>query len=274
MQPLASLAAKPLHACVAESFEPAMSKALTLAPGSASAAAAAFLASCAGKWSDHDARRYFASTWKAGGPTGASCSDAQIFGRYSDGGKIVCKPRELFITPCNIISIGSGGDASFESSVHAFASHCNIETHDGTLVGEREKLRKDLPAFVKFVPENMNNLTYLRLQRDGVRHISLLKIDCEGCEFSSLLPLIRHICVDQIALELHAAPCTLRGKRFSEARRSSSRTTPFRRVMRAHTLLTQLDELYHIFDKQPNTVYSDGTIIEFAFVRRIPCSRA
>ena len=83
------------HACSSKIFGQAMSSALKSSPGNASAAAAAFMSSCAGTWSDHDLRRYLASNWKAGGPAGASCSDAQLFGDYHDGGKLVCRPREL-----------------------------------------------------------------------------------------------------------------------------------------------------------------------------------
>ena len=34
----------------------------------------------------------------------------------------------------------------------------------------------------------------------------MLKIDCEGCEFSSLPPFLENVCVDQLILELHAYP--------------------------------------------------------------------
>lgn len=270
---LASVGVPPArHACSSKIFGQAMSSALYYYPGNASAAAAAFMSSCAGTWSDHDLRRYLASNWKAGGPAGASCSDAQLFGAYHDGGKLVCRPRELFKQHCHVLSIGSDGDASFESSIHAFAPHCIVETHDGTLIGDRAKLRERLPSFVKLVPTNMDATTYLRLLQDGVEQLSLLKIDCEGCEFSSLLPLVSHICVDQIALELHA--CQSKGKRSREPTSSfpiGARHRPFDRAMRVHTLLSQLDVLYRIFEKQPNFVYSDGTCLEFSFIRRVPC---
>ena len=222
--PLVTGTRRNAHACSSGTFSIAMSKALAFDPRNASAAATAFLSSCTGTWSDYDARQYFASAWKAGEPTGAGCSNARLFGAYHDGGKLVCKPQELFGQPCHVLSIGSDGDASFESAVHSFAPHCIIETHDGTLRGERQKLRDGLPTFLKLVPENMNEFTYLRLLRDGIKQLNLLKIDCEGCEFTSLLPFIRRICVDQIVLELHG--CQSRGKRAKEATSSfSSRAT-------------------------------------------------
>merc|ERR1712085_142963 len=46
------------HACSSKIFGQAMSSALISSPGNASAAAAAFMSSCAGTWSDHDLRRY------------------------------------------------------------------------------------------------------------------------------------------------------------------------------------------------------------------------
>ena len=42
-------------------------------------------------------------------------------------------------------------------------------------------------------------------------------------------------------------------------------------VRRAHNMLLRLDRLYTIYHVEPNTVYSDGTCIEFAFARREPC---
>ena len=42
-------------------------------------------------------------------------------------------------------------------------------------------------------------------------------------------------------------------------------------VRRAHDMLVRLDRLYKIYHVEPNTVYSDGTCIEFAFERRELC---
>ena len=42
-------------------------------------------------------------------------------------------------------------------------------------------------------------------------------------------------------------------------------------VRRAHQMLLRLDRLYTIYHVEPNTVYSDGTCIEFAFARRKLC---
>ena len=44
-----------------------------------------------------------------------------------------------------------------------------------------------------------------------------------------------------------------------------ARHRPFDRAMRVHALL---DVLYRIVEKQPNFVYSDGTCLEFSFIRR------
>ena len=60
------------------------------------------------------------------------------------------------------MSIGSDGDPSFENAVHAYAPHCHIETHDGTLTGKRAKLREQLPSYIHFVPENMHAETWRR----------------------------------------------------------------------------------------------------------------
>ena len=32
----------------------------------------------------------------------------------------------------------------------------------------------------------------------------MLKIDCEGCEMTALLPWLEHVCTDRILVEVHA----------------------------------------------------------------------
>ena len=159
---LLSLPSSRGKACNPAAYRPAQRAALAAAPGNASAAAIAFMAACKGPWNAFDVRKYFYSNWHAGAPTGSSCSSLVRFGNYDDGGKMICQPRRALAQPCSVVSIGSDGDPSFENAVHAYAPHCRIETHDGSLTGMRAALRKQLPSYIHFVPENMHAETWRR----------------------------------------------------------------------------------------------------------------
>jgi hypothetical protein len=254
-------------ACQIDTFESAIAAAATSSPMNASAQAEAFLQACKGKWSRFDAKKYFQNNWHPGSPAGSGCDQLSRIGRSGDGGKTVCGIRQLLHTSqeCQVISIGSNGEPSFETAIHAIAPHCKIDTFDGTLNGTRQRLRSNLPEFVNFIAENANSETWQRYSNrmlGGGGHISVLKMDCEGCEFETLPPFVDNVCIDQILLELHACGGTL----------GSVGVNVERRVRRAHELLLRLDRTHSIFNAEPNIAYGDGTCIEYSFTRRVPCS--
>ena len=251
------------RACNPLIYEPAIEAAVNSSTGnsSARAAAIAFMDACDpnGHWTSYDVKKYFQNIWHAGEPAGASCSNLRRVGLHGDGGKGVCEIDKLLSRkPCHVVSIGSNGEPSFEKAIHALGPHCRIDTHDGTLVGDRIKLRDNLPSYVDFYPENVSNETW-KLYTNGTSRgrVSLLKMDCEGCEFDSLPPLVQNVCIDQILLELHGC---------------SRRYDAKHRVLRVHELMLRLDEDYLIFYVEPNLAYSDGTCIEYSFRRRTPCA--
>lgn len=199
------------------------------------------------------------------------CAELSRIGLVGDGGKTVCDLRRLLLAaqPCHVISIGSNGEPSFEIAVHGVAPHCVIDTFDGTLNGTREGLRSNLPSYINFIPMNVDGNTWRRYDRamgsiapsrgGGMHHISLLKMDCEGCEFDALPPFLDNLCIDQILLEIHIC------------RQGSGGLRMARRLQQAHRLMMRLDTQYRIFNVEPNIAYGDGLCIEYSFMRRKLC---
>ena len=277
-------------ACSPAAYRPAQQAALASAPGNASAAATAFMAVCKGPWNAFDVRKYFYSNWHAGAPAGSSCDSLVRLGSYDDGGKMVCRPQRALAHPCNVLSIGSDGDPSFEDAVHAYAPHCRIETHDGSLTGKRAKLREQLPSYIHFVPENMHAETWRRWSnttagRDGHNtkyFINVAKVDCEGCEADTVPNMVENVCINYLLLETHSCGGAPSNSSVKPRRRKTkgamamhssagADSSAYGMVRRAHDMLVRLDRLYTIYHVEPNTVYSDGTCIEFAFERRELC---
>lgn len=224
----------------------------------ASAHSSAFISACTqGRWNLNDALKYHQACWHPGGPTGASCSDMQILGGYLEGGRTVCHATKLFSArPCRVVSVGSNGEASFESAVLAMAPHCIIDVMDGTMTGERASLVKNLPSAVNFMPVNFDTHSAIRL---NYSHVQALKIDCEACEYETLIPWVRYTCTDQIYLELHTYGCSTRPT-----------STCFESIMKVHQLMSELEPMYAIYYKEPNVAYG-AVHNEFALIRREPC---
>lgn len=135
------------------------------------------------------------------------CSNVTRLGAAEDGGKSVCRAADMLgMRPCHVVSVGSNGDATFENAVHNFAPHCRVSTWDGTLVGKRARLASRLPTWLTFLPMNWNASSWMHYRKEGTDVVSLLKVDCEGCEATELAPWLEHVCAEQIVLELHAYP--------------------------------------------------------------------
>ena len=235
----------------------------TTDPTNASALAETFLDACRsthGAWHNHDVRHYFQLNWQAGLPAGGNCATLVRVGGPGDGVKAVCADGDAWGNDCHVVSVGSDGDAEFERGVHALAPHCRIDTHDGTLTGRRAALATRLPPYVTFRSRNFHRGSWQHYARQH-RHITVLKIDCESCEFDVLAPWVANVCTDQILLELHAF--------------TPRPVHPLTRLLRAHALLVQLHQAqYAVVHAEPNIAYSDGSNIEFTLRRRTPCATA
>lgn len=149
-----------------------------------------------------------------------------------DGGKFVCGDPEYFKAQsrtngekCLVYSVGSSGDASFEQETVAELG-CEVHTFDPTgnstsYASILESAGAQFHAIgVSGAPSAMlNEQTGVSSQllpiRDIVaslghtrRYISILKIDCEGCEYGAFEALWPHIetgeiYIGQIQIEMH-----------------------------------------------------------------------
>ena len=181
--------------------------------------------------------------WQKNWEPSYTCTALARLGRSGDGGKWVCDPHTyLQQSPCVVYSFGSSGDFSFEEAVHAMAPACEIHTidpappsnpppflqyHQGTL-GET------------FTPKSL-------MHQLGHTNVTLMKMDCEGCEFGALTPStlpLEGAAIQQILFEIHYQG-------------DPSKT---------HTLFQTLSSLgYAIFSKEAN-LGAGGSCIEFSVV--------
>ena len=84
------------------------------------------------------------------------------------------------------------------------------------------------------------------------RRISLLKIDCEGCEFNSLTGFLQRVCVLQVLIEVHG--CMGDGHKLFPS------------------FMASMNSTYGVFHSEPNIMFSDGTCLEYSLLRRASCS--
>ena len=180
-----------------------------------------------------------------------SCTVAARLGCPGDGGKWICDPhRALTQDGCVVYSIGSNDEFSFEEAVHNFNPKCEIHTFDPTTPRP-----KNCPSFVSFHAWALGTsdapFTYTiptMMRRLGHSNVSVLKVDCEGCELDVFVRpsfQVRDGAVQQILVEIH----------FN------------RNPGRVHDMLQFLSSKgYAIFSKEPNIQYSGGNAVEYALV--------
>ena len=259
------------RACKPARFLGAMRAADLASPGNASAVAAAFFDACDDprRWNDYDVRKYLAANWHSGAPNGAQCVRLSRVGAFdADGGKAFCDVAELFAPrACHVVSVGSRGEVSFETEVHRLAPHCAIDVMDGTL---GTKARAAMPPFVNFTALNFDSRTW---ERYAGRHVSALKIDCEGCEFAGLPSWLANVCTDQIQIEVHGCELGANMRRINDLQLGdATRSAAYVRARRVHELMVAMHGEYDVFHAEFAIAYGDGTCAEYALRRRRPCS--
>jgi hypothetical protein len=130
-----------------------------------------------------------------------------------DGPKFVCAVEVLRnLNDCVVFSIGSYWDFSFEYAIHNAAPNCQIHTFDGTMDIKSRPVPSDLKE---------KNIHFHNWNIDGkgggnaktiqdtaaslsITRVDLLKIDCEGCEYSVLPDVFEStLKVQQILNEIH-----------------------------------------------------------------------
>lgn len=199
---------------------------------------------------DTDGRIFWQDNWEPS----FSCTALARVGRAGDGGKWVCDPLLYLqgVTPppasgCVVYSFGSNGEFSFEEAVHAMAPGCEIHTVDPAP-------HTQAPPFLHYhqgsmgARESPGVFTTASLMRH-LNHtsVTLLKMDCEGCEFGALtaaaLPSERGA-IQQILFEVHYSGD----------------------AVGTHTLFQTLGMLgFAIFNKEAN-LGSGGSCVEFSVV--------
>jgi hypothetical protein len=193
-------------------------------------------------------RAFFQRNWEPS----LSCTALARMGCPGDGGKWVCDPHRYLGEHCLIYSFGSNDEFSFEDAVHHFNPRCEIHTFDPVVSQPVNK-----PSYVQFHPWGMGahdsaadsiyTLPTIMSQL-GHTNVSILKIDCEGCELDAFdtpgFPSHSGT-VQQILMEVH-----FDGK-----------------PERMHRLFNFLaDSGYAIVSKEANIQYSDGTAVEFSLI--------
>lgn len=198
---------------------------------------------------DWERRDYFMSHWHPGKPQGLQCGELVRLGREGDGGKTICLDLQPPPRECTVLSIGSNGDFSFEDAVHGLAPQCDVHTYDGTMgSGSRARMVQSAMArrksWLTFHHANLEADTVRQLPDTVGRRLWTLKIDCEGCEFSELLPILQAVCVDIVLLEIHKEP-----------------------IAQTHAFLQGLNRTHGIYYAEAN-LYVPG-LFELAYRRRL-----
>ena len=177
-----------------------------------------------------------------------SCDFEERIGPIGDGGKWVCDTYKIKNkTECFVLSIGSNNDFSFEDGIHNLNPNCQIHTFDHTVVPV------NVPPFVTFHDFGLANRdegklvtmkSALKLAGLSGKHIDILKIDCEGCEYD-VFPEFFQGFIRQVLIELHYT--------------NEQSNDNFFESMAQHG--------YVIFHKEPNTYGCGGDCIEYSFLR-------
>lgn len=198
------------------------------------------------------------------------------FAAFGDGPKFVCGLDVLANRSCLVYSIGSHNEYGFEKAIKAVHPHCDIHTFDPTLghnpgdggsvfLGSAFSRFHDLGlgdppgAGAEGAAPWRRKLRPLRALMQGLGHegrvIDILKVDCEGCEWTAVADIFDEIArgrisIGQLQLEIHLAPSTSQED--------------------IHGFMAKADRAgLRIFHKEPNVLHSDGfSAIEYAFVHR------
>lgn len=202
-----------------------------------------------------------------------SCTFERRLGRMGEGGKWVCDPHRITQSvadgrSCLVYSFGSNNDLSFETSVHSeISSRCEVHIFDP------QPLEEGLLAKHGRLPINMTYHAYGLAARgskgggkplaeivEELGHvpgtIDILKIDCEGCEWSTYREwLDAGVRIRQILIELH-------WEEFAPGAGAP---------VQAHQFFNFLfDHGYVIFHKESNTFGCSGECIEYSFLKMHP----
>ena len=218
-----------------------------------------------------------------------TCAREERAGPAGEGGKGLCDPNRLRArgADCLICSVGSFDDFSFEEAmmrdvssareIHAFDhtvsnprnKPCGVHFHPLGLGGAREPDGSDLKGLADIV---------VALGHKG-RTIDVLKIDCEGCEWSTYGSWFdADVRVDEMLVEIHAGTIDSNLNEIHQSWLSlivgeqlfgRGALDPSREPVAKRFLRRLYDENFYIFHKEPNIKYSrlHKMCVEFALIR-------
>ena len=181
---------------------------------------------------------------------------------FGDGSKFVCGAIVLNQQPsCLVYSIGSGGDWGFEQAIKAVAPNCEIHTFDPhpdrgphKFMGSEYTAMHALALAGGSSGKGGITLTELmmRFGHSG-RHIDILKIDCEGCEWDAFEHIFKAVragrfTIGQILVEMHT-PFESGGERLKVHNETELQT--FHGMM-DHFFASARACNFHIFHKERN----------------------
>jgi len=188
-----------------------------------------------------------------------TCQHERRIGGLGDGPKWVCDPHRIDPNNCLVYSIGSNNNFMFEEAVlREISPACEIHTFDPT-VGDHPSNK---PNNVHFHPWGLGNATGTSKIRGKIhnvktmadirkelnhesRTVDIFKIDCEGCEWSTVEGWFSAMPHRQIQVELHSG--TLNGD--------------------AENFMNNLQGRgYAVFHKESNTRGCKGSCIEYSFL--------
>jgi hypothetical protein len=145
----------------------------------------------------------------------------RIGGLFGDGGKFVCGMDVIAKQDaCLVYSVGSNLDTKFEESVRQHAQNCEIHTFDPTIdVAQLDTVSKKFNFSVHPWGLGSSERSFQKgavmplgtiMQKLGHvgRPLTLLKIDCEGCEYEVADTMFAQcrdgaVQIDQVLIELH-----------------------------------------------------------------------
>lgn len=185
-------------------------------------------------------RAWFQTFWE---PCKPCCNRTRV-GRRGDGGKWVCLDVPL-TAHSRVISVGSNNEFSFELDLLQTFRVAPVRVYDHTSQPSSD-------ANIQFYQKKMTPYrlsSVLRALEHEHQPLSVLKVDCEGCELALLTPAILsklHAMGTQLLLEVH----------WSELGQSGI-VSLWRALAAAG---------YGPFHKEPNIEHSDGSCVEYAFI--------
>lgn len=141
------------------------------------------------------------------------CPLERRIGRLGDGGKWICDPHRIQ-TSCLVYSVGSNGDASFESAIlQDVSSECEIHVFDFGDYAESVARQTGYNQNVHYHQWGISSYTggKFKTLEDTAKElghvgkvIDVFKIDCEGCELDTYSSWLKaSVVLRQIVVEIH-----------------------------------------------------------------------